>query len=294
MDTCGDYTVDLMLYLDDELDDNKLMGFLAHLKICADCRASLDEQLALSATLHQIRPLYSAPPQLKARVAANLTKPQSRTIAAHLYQVVKQILTLTLPDGRRSISQRKILVPAVLGMLLCSLLISSGVREVRASEYVNAALSAHREYLGGHLSLQVWTDSPQAVTGWLAGKLPFPLQLPDSGERSGGKPTYRLLGARLVSYKGTQAGLVTYEVPQRESISLMVASSNHAVVAGGVEVRAGNLVFHHRVKHGFQVITWSNHGLAYALVSKASGSAYGSCLICHQNMPDRDAFRPGP
>ncbi|MEA3006365.1 MAG: hypothetical protein QOI94_1634, partial [Acidobacteriaceae bacterium] len=51
MNACERHTVDLMLYLDDELVGGKLMDFLAHLKICADCRASLEEQLALSAVL---------------------------------------------------------------------------------------------------------------------------------------------------------------------------------------------------------------------------------------------------
>ena len=294
MNECGDYTVDLMLYLDDELSGGKLMGLLAHLTICAHCRASLDEQLALSATLHRLRPLYSAPPKLRARVAARLAKPQSQTIAGRLYAGVGQTLKLTLRNAGRLIPRWKVLAPAVLGMMLCFLLISNVVREVRASEYVDAALATHRDYLSGHLPLQIRTDSPEAVTGWLAGKVPFPLQLPDSQGQSGSKPTYRLLGARLVTYRGSQAGLVTYEAPQSDSISLLVASSNSAVVAGGVKVRSGDLVFHHRFDQGFQVITWSNHGLAYALVSRAAGSAYGSCLICHQSVPDRETFRSGP
>ena len=293
MSACEAHAVDLMLYLDDELSGGKLTEFLAHLKICAHCEASLEEQLALSATLHRFRPLYSAPPKLRARVAASLAKPQSQTIVARLYKGVGQRLKLTLRSAGRLIPRWTVLVPAVLGMILCFLLISNVVREVRASEYVDAALSTHRDYLSGRLPLEIRTDSPEAVTGWLAGKVPFPLQLPDSQGQSGSKPTYRLVGARLVAYKGSQAGLVTYEAPQDNSISLLVASSNYAVVAGGVEVRSGDLVFHHRVDQGFQVITWSNHGLTYALVSRATGSAHGSCLICHQSMADRDTFRPG-
>jgi anti-sigma factor RsiW len=164
---------------------------------------------------------------------------------------------------------------------------------VRASEYVDAALSTHRDYLSGQLPLEIRSDSPRAVTGWLAGRVAFPFQLPDSEAQSSGRPGYRLLGARVVDYRGSQAGLVTYEAPRNDTISLLVASSKYAVVAGGVEVRSGDLVFHHRIDAGFQIITWSNHGLAYALVSRAAGSARGSCLVCHQSMADRDSFRPG-
>jgi anti-sigma factor RsiW len=178
-------------------------------------------------------------------------------------------------------------------MMLCFLLLSNVVHEVRASEYVHAAISTHRGCLSGQLPLQIRSDSPQVVTEWLARKVAFPFQLPDSQAQSSGRPGYRLRGARVVDYRGSQAGLVTYEAPQNDTISLLVASSNYAVVAGGVEVRSGGLVFHHRIDSGFQIITWSNHGLAYALVSRATGSARSSCLVCHQSMADRDTFQPG-
>jgi hypothetical protein len=50
-------------------------------------------------------------------------------------------------------------------------------------------------------------------------------------------------------------------------------------------------VFHYFSREKFKVITWSNHGLSYALVSSLSASARQSCLVCHQNMADRDVFR---
>jgi anti-sigma factor RsiW len=178
-------------------------------------------------------------------------------------------------------------------MMLCLLLLSNVIQQVRASEYVDAALSTHREYLSGHLPLEIRTSSAREVTEWLAGKVAFPFRLPNSQTESNGSPTYRLIGARVVDYRGSKAGLVTYEAPRHDPISLLVASGDYAAVAGGVEVRAGSLVFHHRIDSGFQVITWSSHGLAYALVSQAAGSAQGSCMVCHQDMSDRNRFRSG-
>jgi anti-sigma factor RsiW len=295
MNACEKYTVDLMLYLDDELLGGKLLDFLAHLKTCADCRGSLEEQLALSAALRRSRPLYSAPPKLRARVAASLAHAASETKSNRLYEGSGQWLRRTLQGVDRLIPRWKVLVPAVLAMMLCFLLISNVAHEVRASEYVDAALTTHRDYLSGRLPLEIQSNSPQAVTGWLAGKVAFPFRLPDSQAQSSGAPAYKLLGARVVDYRGSQAGLVTYGAPRNDTISLLVASSKYAVVAGGVEVRSGDLVFHHRMDAGFQIITWSNHGLAYALVSRAAGagSARGSCLVCHQSMADRNTFRPG-
>jgi hypothetical protein len=88
-------------------------------------------------------------------------------------------------------------------------------------------------------------------------------------------PTLRRRG--LVSYQGSPAALVIYD-KQKERINLLVASSQSAVVAGGEEVRSGAQLFHYRTDQGFKVVTWSNHGLSYALVSSASGSARENAL----------------
>jgi anti-sigma factor RsiW len=108
------------------------------------------------------------------------------------------------------------------------------------------------------------------------------------------RPFYRLIGASLVAYQGSPAALVVYEAQGEEKISLLVTSNKSAVVAGGDEIQFGTLTFHYWSKAGFKIITWSNHGLSYALVSAISGSARGSCLVCHQNMPDRGGFTTGP
>jgi anti-sigma factor RsiW len=92
-----------------------------------------------------------------------------------------------------------------------------------------------------------------------------------------------------VSYRGSPAALIIYE-KQKDRISLLVASSQSAAVAGD-EVRSGALTFHYRTDQGFKVVTWSNHGLTYALVSSVPGSARESCMVCHQSMADHQNFR---
>lgn len=128
------------------------------------------------------------------------------------------------------------------------------------------------------------------VTAWFAGKVPFDFRLPAAESGPENNPVYRLTGATLVDYKGSPAALVTYEA-QNDKISLLVDSSRSAVVAGGDEVRFGDLTFHYYNHSGFRVITWSTHGLSYALVSSVSGPLRAPCLVCHQNMVDRNNFK---
>ena len=84
--------------------------------------------------------------------------------------------------------------------------------------------------------------------------------------------------------------MVTYH-SQREQISLLVASSKSAPAAGGDALRSNGLVFYFTSKGGFNVVTWTNHDLTYALVSSLHGSAQHSCLVCHENFVNSNEFR---
>ena len=201
MNACEKQTADLMMYLDDELVGGKLMEFLAHLKICVDCRAGLAEQLALSAVLRRSRPLYSVTPKLRARVAASLVSARAATAPHQVRAGSGQVLRRTLQGVEWLMPRWNVLIPAVAAMMLCFLLVSNVVHQVRASEYVDAALTTHRDYLNGQLPLQIRSNSPQVVTEWLARKVAFPFRLPDPQLQSGGRLAYRLLGARVVDYR---------------------------------------------------------------------------------------------
>jgi anti-sigma factor RsiW len=190
----------------------------------------------------------------------------------------------------RTVFRWKPLAAMTLVVVASFVFIPVAVERVRAMAYVDAATEIHRSYLDGALPLQCRSHSPEVVTAWFAGKTPFHFQLPAPQSVPNGKAVYWLTGARLVSYKGSPAALVAYETPS-EKISLLIASSTSAIVAGGEEVRSGGLTFHYRSGANSEVITWNNHGLAYALVSPLTGSPQHSCLVCHQNMADQNLFK---
>jgi anti-sigma factor RsiW len=183
-----------------------------------------------------------------------------------------------------------VLAPAALAIALCLAFVPDFVRHIQAASYVQTAVATHRSYINGDLRPGLESSSPEAVTAWFAGKVPFDFRLPAAEFGPENNPVYRLTGASLVDYKGSPAALVTYGT-QNDKISLLVDSSRSAVVAGGDKVRFGKLIFHYNNSSGFRVFTWSNHGLSYALVSSVSGPARVSCLVCHQNMADRSNFK---
>jgi len=260
---------------------------------CADCRTALDAEQALSSLLHRSRPLYSAPPVLRSRVsAAQMQYSASKSAQVGICLGALHELQRVLIDSVRRFSSIRVLALVILVLGLLFAFVSNVVHQVRATSYVEAAVATHRSYLDGNRPLALRTSSPELVAAWFTDKVPFHFRLPNARSSPSGTSSYRFAGASLVNYRGDPAALVIYE-KESQTISLLVASSKSAVVAGGDEVRFGTLTFHYRTDDGLKVITWSNHGLSYALVSNISGSARESCLVCHQNMADHHNFISG-
>ena len=285
MNSCDD-VVSILRYLDNEFSGRELETFRAHLQSCPTCKVRLEEERALSTVLHRSRPLYRAPEELRSQVSEILRQHLAAGNAEGIYERLLRILQPPFPNRWPHLLSWGMLVTALM-VVVCLSFAPGVVRRVRAAGYVETAIALHRSYLEGSLHSQIQSDSPTLVSAWFAGKVPFDFRLPATRD---GNPVYRLAGARLVSYRGHDAALVMYEA-QRGKISLLVASNKSAAIAGGDEVRSGDLMFHYFSRETFKVITWSNHGLSYALVSSLSASARQSCLVCHQNMADRDVFR---
>ncbi len=291
MSACDDYRSMVPLFLDDELRGFEAEDFRKHLASCADCRQLLAAEQALSQLLHRTRPLYQASEALRASVSGILSSEvhADRRAPERLRQRVLRTLASPLRGFAQPALRWKQLAAVGLATMLALLFLPPIVQRVRANAFVEMAAETHRSSLEGNLPMELHTSSPADVTAWFAGKVPFHLQLPESQQTASGQQIYRLVGSRLVNSRGTYAALTTYEMKEQK-ISLLVVSDKSARAEGGDEVQSGRLTFHDHTVGGFKVITWSNHGLTYALVSSLPGSARQSCLVCHQSMADHLKF----
>ncbi len=291
MSPCDHYRLMIPLFLDDELTGNELEDFRRHLVGCADCKKLLAEEQELSQLLHRTRPLYQAPEVLRTRVSGILSSEVDSGLAApeRLRRHILRILASPLGGATQPTLRWKQLAAVGLVIVFALLFVPQMVQRARANAFIEEAAATHRSYLEGNLPMEIHTSSPAAVTAWFTGKVPFHFQLPESQQTASGQQIYRLTGSRLVNFRGAYAALTTYEM-QGDKISLLVVSDESARAEGGEAVQSGKLTFHYHANGGFKVITWSNHGLTYALVSSFPGSAQQSCLVCHQNMADRLKF----
>ena len=283
MDHADEYSAYIVRYLENQLDDSELEDFCSHLAGCFQCKEDLIQERALSRVLHRSRPLYTATAGLRARVAVMV---RTSALARDQGKATRQIL----PYRMQLPARWKVLIPtALLVMILGIILLPDFIQKVRAMDYVETAVATHRSFLNGNIPVQVRSDSTMKIADWLADKLQFHLQIPGSESLAGSKLIYRLTGAGLVNYKGSSIALLTYETAM-EKISLLVAPEQYATIAGGDEVHCGNLTFHYQQRDAYKVITWTNRGLAYALVASTSIASRQPCLVCHQTMTDRDSF----
>jgi anti-sigma factor RsiW len=191
--------------------------------------------------------------------------------------------------------QWRIFVPAVALMVIVGVVSTrrpSLPTPLSGPTFAEFAVRTHQQHAQKSLALDVRSSSQQTLNEWFKAKLPFSLALPASPAAPGEDRPYHLEGARIMRVDGKSAAFIAYQLQtpqlQTAAASLMVTPDSVAVASGGVKVDYKKVSFHYATVEGYKVVTWSQHGLTYALVSDEGNSTQRSCMICHSAMRDRD------
>jgi mycothiol system anti-sigma-R factor len=298
MSKCEDILARMTLYLDDELEAQECGNITVHLADCASCRASFDGERRLLESVRGCGPLHVAPPALRARVEKLLNdRPMARLAPPELRERIRRTVEhFSSRSPRLRFARPAIAVAAVLAVaILVGLwLLSRSNRELPyrgPSQFAMMAADTHQRHIRGQLPLELVSDVPEQISSWFAGKLPFTVKLPNYQESSGQEKTYQLEGARLVGYRNDYAAYVAYQMRTRP-ISLVVTSDKVAQPTDGEQIVAKEITFHYNSINGLKVLTWSDRGLTYALVSDLEERGQESCVVCHQGVKDKDFIEP--
>ena len=296
---CEDIQARLALYLDDELRNGERADFETHLQSCAECRRFYVQERREFTAFRAARPLYHAPPELRARVAALLDEaPAPFAAPSPLRQHIQRMLW---PDTKPALVFRPAYryVVAALALMMALTVFWAARRNPglppAPSEFAQMAVDTHMRRLRGQLPLEIASASPAVISSWFAGKVSFTLTLPNYQEASGQVRLYSLEGARLVAFRNDYAALVAYQM-ENHPITLVVTSNAIALPAGGEQLVSKGLRFHYDTLNGWKVITWADRGLTYALVSDLAGRGQQSCIVCHEGTRDREiieGLKPG-
>ncbi len=270
MNPCAEARQKLHLYVDDELPPAEVLELEKHLVECPACSAEYQNVRIVVDTVRGAKPLYDVPESsletARALVAAHYTAPRW--------------------------SFRAAAIPAalVLGALVVFWLWSD-----RSPQFAAFAADSHLRYARGAMPLDVVSEDPEVVSRWLRTRLPFHLDLPDYPVEPGERKPYRLVGARLLQYLDDDVGYLAYQMDGKP-ISLLLASSPRAAPAGGDVYRSGRILFHFSYHKGLKVISWTDSGVHYALVSQVAARGAESCVICHGSAAERrviEELQPG-
>lgn len=289
MTSCHDITAQLAFYLDGELHDADRERVERHVLECKSCRARLDVERAFLESIRSAAPIHTARPELVEDVERILSSaPDAHTAPESLRQKVQHIV---LREQRRFGPQRMAAIIAASVVILLGIVVAwrafvdSPALPGPPSAFALMAVDVHNRHARGNLPLEIASASPEAISTWFAGKVSFGLQLPNYQEASGQDRLYELKGARLVGYNNDYAAYVAYQMGTRP-ISLVVTSASVASPSGGEQIVSKGLRFHFDIIDGLKVITWSDRGLTYALVSDLEARGQQSCVVCHQGTKD--------
>ena len=293
MNQCKEIQAQVSFYLDDELQGRERAALEAHLVDCDTCRRLFDSERNFLDAVRGSQPLYLAQPELLAKIENLLAdRPQPHAVSPEFRRrVIWSLLKSGLTGPSSGASRRLVAAVAVFVLsVVIGLWIVDKYREKAPnppSEFALMAVDTHQRHLRNQLPLEIASDMPEQISQWFAGKVPFSLKLPNYQESSGQEKLYNLEGARLVGYKNDYAAYVAYKM-RRQPISLVVTSEAVAQPSGGEEIVSKGLTFHYDSIQGLKVITWSDRGLTYALVSDLEERGQQSCIVCHQGTKDQD------
>lgn len=260
----------IMFYVDAELQGDERRAFEQHVSQCPSCRARLEEQLRWETAIRRVRPLYPVPDAFRTRLT--------------------HLLTHSRPSSWRHSRIRIVLALAAVLVAALSILLWSQHRTTPPlSSFALAAVEAHQRYTRQQLPLEITSESPETISQWFVGKLPFNVKLPNYPEGPGQAKPYQIVGARLMGFNQDYVAYVAYRLRNR-AISLLVTTQKAAQPSGGEQIAWQGLTFHFNAINGWKVLTWSDNGLTYALVSDFEERGQASCIVCHPGPQDQRMF----
>lgn len=158
------------------------------------------------------------------------------------------------------------------------------------ARFAKLAVLTHKEHAQGRFPLDFRTDSRQTLNEWLHSNAGLVLPSPNSMPLSGEAGAYRLEGARVLPFGSQTAAYISYAAAAANAtpatVSLMVTPGSVVAAEGGFEVDFPKVSFHYSTLDGYKVVTWSVHGMTYALVAGEDFQTQQSCLVCHASSSD--------
>ena len=238
-----------------------------HLQGCADCRALEQRERALDAALGRL-PEHRAPAGLEGRLLASLGNLTSSPPPAAV------LATRSIPDEsalparppRASSPRTWAAVAATLALAVAALVVA--LRSGSSSDALVAeAVNDHLRVLYAQQPIEIESGGIHQVKPWFAGRLDFAPRLAFEGDTD-----FNLAGGSVGYFIDRKAAVFIFK-HRLHVITLFEFRADGLPWRGAGELELGTIKARQSQLRGFQVISFRNGDLGYALVSDVDASA---------------------
>lgn len=266
MTACERARQEIHRYVDGEIGAAEQMAFEAHLLECERCRDEYEGVQDVVNTVRGSNPLYPTPVSLLPKLE-------------HIVENDRA--------GRRK--RIRIRAAVMAASFAATVLLVAMLPMLMGQRFTSFASDTHLRYAQGVLPLAISSEDADLVSDWLKTHLPFHLGLPDFRSQPAAMKSYSLVGARSMQFEGRDVAYLAYRMDGRP-ISLLVTPGAGVIPSRGEAYISGKLIFHFSSEKGLKLITWSDRGLSYALVSDVQVEGAHSCVVCHGSELERPKF----
>ncbi len=201
-------------------------------------------------------------------------------------ELSRQLAPVAAPDGlwagiqearsapRRSFSFRWTIWPAFAALTLVScvglLRQLTGMNRLTQTEL--AEISA------GPKDPDFRSNDFTAIRAWVSAQTNIDIDLPP-GQSPGGAPPVRLLGARLIRFRGSRVAAIDYSVGDR--VATLLVSGKRPRLSWSTEP-SPHLFSQISTQGGGRALSWDMGNEVYTIAFAGAREFHGACLICHE------------
>jgi hypothetical protein len=200
-------------------------------------------------------------------------------------ELSRQLAPVAAPDGlwagiqearsapRRSFSFRWTVWPAfaALTLISCAGLLRelTGVNRLTQSELA--------EIGAGSKDPDFRSNDFSAIRAWVSAQANIDIDLPPGQSVAGARPV-RLIGARLIRFRGSRVAAIDYRVGDR--VATLLVSGKRPRLSWTTEP-SQHLFSQIRTQGGGRALSWDMGNEVYTIAFAGAREFHGACLICH-------------
>jgi len=232
---CESWKGNLDTYLDNELPEEEMRTFDAHVRSCTSCSADVLARVQMKRTVQVAGKRFTPSADFRRRMQQSIaTKPQ------------------------RSFRLGWILAAAAAAILVAGALTSTYMGNRSGRDHVYSEIAdLHVATLASASPVDVISTDRHTVKPWFQGKIPFAFNLPELQNSE-----FTLLGGRMAYLDQTPGAQLIYDV-RKHHISVFVFQERS--LRGGLDENSLS-----PKKLPFNMETWSQGGLRYFVIGDAS------------------------